>query len=176
MMSAHRMVWQRRASALAVIAALAAAGCWETPTAPSVDDLLAQVVVQITFPANGAVLTTPDLTIAGTYSPAGLRDDIWVLIWPEFAPGVAYAQSPNAAAGEPATVDRVNQRWSVPAGLGGPAQSYEISVHIASEAASQVLSRDLVNAVAANFFPGILRQALPAGLIEKQRITIRKVE
>jgi hypothetical protein len=163
-----------RRSLLVACLALVTAGCWESPLAPTVEDLLAQVVVQITEPANGAVLNSSDIVVRGTYSPAGLRDDIWLFVVPEQAGGTYYHQSPNAAAGDPATVDRVNQRWSVPTGLGGPPQSYQLVVYIANEAASLALRNFLITWTQQQFFPGLSPQQLPAGLIEKHRITVRR--
>lgn len=162
-------------AAVASWSALPSIGCsWETPAAPTVEDLLAQVVVRITEPANGALLPSSDITVRGTYTPAGLRDDIWVFVWPEMAGRTGYHQSPNAAVGDPSTVDRPNQRWSCPTGLGGPAQSYELSAHIANESASTALRNYLIIWTMQGFFPGLTPEQLPPGLIEKHRITIRK--
>ena len=81
-------------------AVLASTTCaWETPTAPTVDQLLAQTTVLITEPTDGAVLNTADLIVRGTYAPSSLTDDIWVFVWPAEAAGKGYHQSTNAGIG-----------------------------------------------------------------------------
>lgn len=168
----------RREALAAGTSALIGATCnnWETPTAPTVDQLVAQVTLQITEPANNSILLSPDIVVSGTYAPADFTDPVWVLVWPELAGNKGYPQSGNAGIGEPAIVDRSSQRWSVGTGLGGPPQFYDISVHFADPAASRRLSDILIEWTRANFFPGLAPNELPFGLHERHRIRIRRID
>lgn len=133
--------------------------------------------VRIVDPADGARPTASGIVVRGTYSPQTLVDarTIWVLVWPAQADGKAYPQSPNAGVGEPATVIRASQTWSVPAGLGGPPQSYRISVHTADADASRVLGGILRDWTARNEFPGLRPEQLPSGLEERHSILVTRL-
>jgi len=164
-----------RRAFLVSCSALSCVACgWETPAAPTRDQLLAQAPVRITDPQNSAVLLTPDILVRGTFAPSTLTDDIWLIVWPAEAGGKGYHQSPNAAVGEPCVVDRQNQRWSVPTGLGGPPQAYEISVHTADAAASRAMRDFLIEWARTGIFVGLSREQLPVGLVERHRIAITR--
>ena len=107
------------------------------------------ISMQVTEPRDGAVVPTSTTVVRGTYAPQSLVDDrtIWVLVWPALAGGKGYPQSPNAAAGDPATIMRSTQMWSSAVALGGPPQSYRISVHTADADATTVLRERPATAV-----------------------------
>ena len=128
----------------------------------------------ITEPGAGFASATPNLVVRGSYA-AGTNDNIWVLVFPDQANGLAYPQSPNAAAGLPATKDPTRLTWSVPISLGGPPQTYDIRVFTTDAFASNALSQTLIRWVAQNFFPGLSPAELPpSGLFEQHKITISK--
>jgi hypothetical protein len=130
-------------------------------------------IATITDPGDGAVVTAGDIVVLGRYA-SDLNDNIWVLVWPELAPGLGYPQSPDAARGLPSTKDPQRLTWSVPVTLGGPPQTYDIRVYTADTAASNALGAILARQVATSTFAGLRRDELPLELHEQQKITIRK--
>ena len=116
-----------------LIAGVVLAGCKSTPTAPDPGQV-PTASATITDPPAGRSIDTAAITVSGVYSPPGqgLTDHIWILVWPDLAPGVGFPQSSNAGIGEPAVKDAVNSRWSVIATFGGPPQGYDITVYTAT--------------------------------------------
>ena len=135
---------------------------------------------EITIPTDMQTVTSFEITVEGTYQPAGLTDsnDIWIIVWPALAGGKGFPQSPEPQVGAPAVIDRLAQRWSTPATLGGPNQTYKISVHTANIAASRALREYLIRATDTGDFGGLLPEQLPQppDLLEHDSISITKME
>lgn len=132
--------------------------------------------IAITSHRNGDVVNASTITVFGSYAPQTLVDDrqIWVLVWPEQAGGKAYPQSPNAGGGDPATLNRAAQTWSTPVSLGGPPQTYRLSVHTADAEASRFLHDTIITWTRNGDYAGLFPDQLPTGLVEFANITIRK--
>jgi hypothetical protein len=133
-----------------------------TPTMPAV----------IRTPSNKGVVSN-SILVSGT-SDGSAAGDIWVLVWPELAPGRGWPQSPDAASGSPAVLKRETGEWSTVASFGGRPQSYDIAVYTASRAASRQLSNLLRLWARRGDYPGMTLNQIPTGLIEQHRITVRK--
>lgn len=117
---------------------------------------------------------TTMMTIRGKFAQ-GVNEDIWLIIFAEQAPGIAYPQSPNPPAGLPAAKDAGRFEWTVPVVFGGPPQSYELRVYTANRSASDLLSANLrASAVSGNY--GLPESTLPvaAGLSLQSKITITR--
>jgi len=127
--------------------------------------------VTITNPANNALVAKAALA-TGTFD-SSIAGDIWVFVWPELAPGKGWPQTPNAADGAPAVLNKQTSIWSTPVGFGGPPQSYEIAVYTASKPASARIGRLLKNWAKRGDYPGMTLNQLD-GLVERHRITVRK--
>jgi hypothetical protein len=127
-------------------------------------------LLTITSPADNSVVMD-DTLASGTCSPS-IAGDIWVFVWPGRAPGKGWPQSPDADKGAPAT--RNQEKWSTPISFGGPPQSYEIAVYVATPAASRRLSELLAGWARRNSYPGMTIASLPQGLVENQRIRVTK--
>jgi hypothetical protein len=139
----------------------------------------AKVVPKAPPPAASLVITTPadnsvvaDDALASGNCNHSVAGDIWVFVWPERAPGKGWPQSPDADRGAPAT--RNQEKWSTPISFGGPPQSYEIAVYVATPAASRRLSELLAGWARRNSYPGMTIASLPQGLVENQRIRVTK--
>lgn len=129
--------------------------------------------VFITYPSNGA--SVPDsIQVLGTYTDdfEGSEWSIWVILWPEDSPGIGWPQSDNAVEGTPAVKN--NGSWSVTCWFTGPPQSYDIAVYTGTAEASRVLVTLLIDSYRRDEYSGILEINLPAGLVERDRITISK--
>ena len=157
---------------LAVIAGpLAACGSTSGPPAPSVSATPAAAVsVTIARPTDASTIDTQDVVLTGTYSPSTLGENIWALVRPEKAQGLAWPQSENPGAGAPARKD--NSQWSVRATLGGPPQHYDIEVYTADSAASSALSSVLMQWARTGVFAGLTATELPPGLTSRARVTV----
>jgi hypothetical protein len=127
--------------------------------------------VTITKPADNADVESGGLA-SGTFD-ASIKDDIWVFIWPGQAPGRGWPQTPNAADGAPAVVNKQKREWNTPVTFGGPPQSYEVAVYTASKAASARISKLLKQWAKANDYPGMTLNQLD-GLVEHQRIRVQR--
>lgn len=160
----RRVVWAAAALVVGVAIGLlfhSPPRCW-----------VAENRVTIEAPLANASVAGPALTVGGRYC-AGVKDDLWVFVWPEQAPGKGWPQSPDADRGLPAAKDP-RGTWLVGVNLGGPPQSYDITVHTASLQASRELGRALVAWARDGHYPGISASDLPAGLTERGRVTIRR--
>jgi len=71
-----------------------------TPPTPSLSPTIVIGEVKITEPRDGDSVGGSRV-VTGTYTE-GIKDDIWVALWPESAPDRCYFQSDNPAAGAPA--------------------------------------------------------------------------
>jgi hypothetical protein len=108
------------------------------------------------------------LSLVGEYAP-GVTDDIWVFVGP--LGGRRWPQSPNACAGE--GTRKLNGRWEVHIGLGGPGDAgalFVIIVTTANTQASQSLTQTLQSWCQKNDYPGFTE--LPAGLIEYDQVRV----
>jgi hypothetical protein len=128
--------------------------------------------VTLEAPKTGAVVSGSEVTVSGRYT-ADVKDDIWVIVWPEKAPGKGWPQTLDAARGVPAAKEPGGQ-WLVGCTLGGPPQSYEIRVYTATRQASARLAKLLEQWARKKDYPGLLTPDLPPGLTERARITIRR--
>ncbi len=124
----------------------------------------------ITQPVNGA-LVGDSILVSGTYK-GGVQEDIWVIVWPETAPGVGWPQSDNSAEGYPATKN--NGAWYVTCWFGDPLQRYDVAVYTATPQASQALATLLIESYYRGEYLGIFESNLPAGLVERDRIRVEK--
>ena len=127
----------------------------------------------ISTPANNALVKDNGLA-SGTFE-SSITDDIWVFVWPAQAPGKGWPQSPNAADGAPAALDKQRSQWATPVGFGGPPQSYEIAVYTATKATSARIGKLLKKWAKTNNYPGMTLNQLD-GLEERHRITVRKAD
>ena len=141
----------------------------EPPKTPSEARPLSPIV--ITTPANNA-LVRGDAVVSGTLDPT-ITDDIWVFVLPAQAPTKGWPQSPDAAEGAPAALNKQRNQWSTPVGFGGPPQSYEIAVYTATKATSARIGKLLKKWAKTNNYPGMTLNQLD-GLEERARITVRK--
>lgn len=128
-------------------------------------------IVLIAQPRNADPISGGGEEVSGTYSDQ-INEDIWVIVWPEKAPGRGWPQSNDAAGGAPA--QKKDGRWSVYCYFGGPPQNYDIAVYTATRSASQVLGDKLKEWYGNNDYKGILSANLPDGLIEKYRVQVSK--
>ena len=125
-------------------------------------------VIYITNPTNGSE-GGEGCMIRGIYEKK-IKEDIWVLVWPENAPGVGWPQSDDAMTGKSAYKN--NGNWSVYCHFGGPPQEYDIVVYKATAKASKEIEKTLISWAKSNSYPGL--RYLPGGLTEMDRITVRK--
>ncbi len=132
----------------------------------------AQKLVTITSPENSSVVGD-NVTLLGRYSET-ILGDIWVIIWPEKASGSGWPQYGSPLLGTP--VNKNNGHWSVNAHFGDPPQNFEIAVYSSTETASSFLQqqyKQVFNQGKGNL--EILLTELPDGLIEQDRIIVKKV-
>jgi hypothetical protein len=109
----------------------------------------------------------------GEYSPE-ITEDIWVSIG---LPGGTrfWPQSPNACEGQPAL--KLNGQWEVRAFVGSPDDNeklFEIIINTADDEASRFISQTLQTWCQQGSYPGFSRGELPDGLVEHQRITVKR--
>jgi hypothetical protein len=130
-------------------------------------------ILVIDSPLDGAEVGA-SLMIEG-HARGWFSGEVWVAVWPELAPGLGWPQSPNAFRGEPALLNREKGTWSSPVFLGGPPQTYEIVVYLASESASEAMRQAMRRWAAYGHYPGIAVAKLPDGVVEQQRIRVKKV-
>ena len=109
--------------------------------------------------------------VTGTYSQ-DIKDDIWVIIWPEKASGSGWPQSDDAKSGAPAI--KKDGRWSVTCYFGGSPQDFEITVYTATKSASAFLRDKIIEWYKSGNYPGISATSLPKGLTESNRIKVTK--
>lgn len=126
--------------------------------------------VTITTLKDGDVVKISE-KVSGTYAKE-IQEDIWVLVWPELAPGKGWPQSPDAKKGKPAR--KKDDKWEVPCYFGGDPQKYGIVVYTATPSASTFISDTLKEWAEDNDFPGLFEDELPEGLVEQHRITVTK--
>jgi len=131
----------------------------------------AQKLVTITNPENSSVVGD-DVTLLGRYSE-NILADIWVIIWPEMTLGVGWPQHGKPLLGTP--VNKNNGHWSVNAHFGDPPQNFEIAVYTSTGTASSFLQQQYKQAFNQDkVYSGILLTELPDGLIEQDRIIVKK--
>lgn len=125
--------------------------------------------VKITNPVNGSQVGN-SCRVSGICTD--VIDDIWVIVWPEEAPGVCWPQSSKPEAGSPAVIE--NGQWMVDCGFGGDTQSYDIAVYTAEPTVSSFLSAKMKEWAANGNFEGLAEENLPRGLREWDRIRVTK--
>jgi hypothetical protein len=128
--------------------------------------------IVITRPQNGADVEQ-GIEVTGTY-PADSNSDIWLFVWPQKAPGLGWPQSEHPETGAPA--EKRNGKWFVTAWLGGPPQQYELAVYTATKTASAFIKKRLREENRKQSFNGILERDLPDGLVERNRIRVKKIK
>jgi len=126
--------------------------------------------IVITQPANNDMVAG-EADVSGSYDPS-ISDDIWVIVWPETAPGRGWPQTDDGREGLPCT--KRDGRWTVHCFFGGPAQSYRVVVYTATPYASQFIASNLRAWFRKNDFMGISRASLPQGLKEHGEIKVQK--
>lgn len=124
--------------------------------------------ITIIQPRNNTAVSESE-EIIGTYSD-GIKGDIWIIVWPEKAPGKGWPQSNDAAEGISALKD--NGRWLVNCFFGGPPQRYDIAIYTSTHSASLFLKDKLKKWYKYNDYKGI--STLPSGLLERERIQVFK--
>jgi SAM-dependent methyltransferase len=130
-----------------------------------------QKLVTITNPKNSSVVGD-DVTLLGRYA-ATISDDIWVIIWPEKTLGLGWPQYGDPLLGT--SVNKKDGLWSVNAHFGDPPQNYEIAVYTSSQTASSFLQQQYKQeSNQGKEYPGIFLTKLPDGLIEQDRIIVKK--
>lgn len=108
------------------------------------------------------------ITLIGEY-PVDLIDDVWVFVVPP--DGLYYPQSMNACEGQ--RTPKVNGKWEMRIGLGGPdndGEFFQIVLTVADAQASQFVVNTLQEWCQAGKYPGW--RNLPQGVTEKRRITV----
>jgi hypothetical protein len=108
------------------------------------------------------------ITLTGTY-PVTLTDDLWVFVVPPG--GRYYPQSLNACNRE--RTPKVNGKWEMRVGLGGPdniAQPFRIVLTAANQQASQLIIDTLSAWCQAGNYPGF--EELPPGITPIEAITV----
>ncbi len=129
--------------------------------------------VTITNPKASSIVRD-DVILLGRYSP-DVVEDIWTIIWPEKTLGVGWPQYGNPALGTPVT--KQQGHWSVNAHFGDPPQSFEIAVYTSSPTATSFLQQQFKDATSqGKAYQGIKKTDLPEGLIEHERISVKKGE
>jgi hypothetical protein len=127
--------------------------------------------LKITNPLNGSNVSDQGL-ISGTYDKS-ITEDIWVVIWPENAPGKGWPITDDAFQGLPSKKE--NGTWTnTNAQYGGPVQGYKIVVYSASPEASTFLSNKLREWNRSGNFAGLWRSQFPAGLVASDSIRVTK--
>ncbi len=130
-----------------------------------------QKLITITNPTNSSIVGD-DVTLLGKYTST-IVDDIWVIIWPEKTMGVGWPQYGNPLLGTP--VNKNKGHWSVNAHFGDPAQNFEIAVYSSSQSASSFLQQQYKQIFnQGKVYQGIGLSDLPDGLIEQDRISVKK--
>ena len=130
-----------------------------------------QKPVSITNPHNNSIVSD-DVILLGRYSPT-MNDDIWVIVWPEKTLGVGWPQYGDPRMGS--SVDKNQGHWSVNAHFGDPPQSFDIAVYTASSSASLYLQQQFKEGTNdGQVYQGIGKADLPEGLIEQDRVKVRK--
>ncbi len=147
----------------------------DLPVTPSPTPIPSSTIVignvVITQPKDGA--SVPASTVAaGTYTKE-VKDDIWVFVCPEKAPGKCWPQSDDAASEAPAWKKK-DGTWAVTCYFGGPPQSYEIVVYTTTPSASKIIGDLMKEWYKNNDYPGIHAMKLPDGLNEISRIEVKK--
>lgn len=154
-----------------------ASGCGKKPpTAPTIDEV-PQPGGTITEPPNGRTIESASVTASGTYGPAGSTASLWLLVWPDLAPGVGFPQSASASAGEPASKNpaATPPTWTTVATFGGPPQGYELVLYSATPEASNVLAnavRTGTGGLARVPTPGLI--TLPSGLTQLHSVRVTR--
>ncbi len=137
---------------------------------PASSSIPAGAAIAVTQPADNDMVAG-ECDVSGSYDPS-LADDIWVIVWPEKAPGRGWPQTDDAA--QPLPCAKRDGRWTVHCIFGGPPQNYRIAVYTASPAASDFISANLRKWYKKNDYMGISRANLPQGLKEQKSIKVRK--
>jgi hypothetical protein len=123
----------------------------------------------IDTPSDGSVVHDDFVRVTGHVEPS-VSGDLWVVLYPERAPGRGWVQSSDVSRGAPAV--RVGDRFRVGAFLGGPPQSYDVVLYSASPEASHVFAGYLQEAAAKDRHVGLSTVDMPKGLVELSRVTI----
>ena len=113
-------------------------------------------------------------TISGTYEPAIMEEDLWVLVYPFF--GRWYPQSVDACVGAHAQRNSSGQWW-VKGVFGDDRDSgkpFDIVVVVASPEASRLLDATQRLWCVEQNYPGYLTIQLPQGLMEKARYYVTR--
>jgi hypothetical protein len=126
--------------------------------------------IVITQPADNDMVAGEG-DVSGSYDPS-ISDDIWVIVWPEKAPGKGWPQTDDGKQGLPCA--KRDGKWTVHCFFGGPPQRYRIAVYTATPAASNIISTELRSWYMKNDYMGITRANLPQGLKEQGEIKVRK--
>lgn len=143
----------------------------DTPAPPPTNTPTPAPLVHI-FNAENGDTVAQTLSLVGEYAPE-VTGDIWIFTGP--LGGARWPQSSNACAGEGTL--KLDGRWEVPIGLGGPdnvGERFEIIVTTADAEASQFLAQTLQTWCENNYFPGLSRDELPAGLTEHEHIVVTR--
>ena len=127
------------------------------------------VMITIERPQNNSQVLEGVL-VSGTVM--GTNRNLWVFVFPELAYGKCWPQSADPSKGLPASI--VNNRYSVPCNLGGPAQRYDIVIYSADITASNIISNLLIKWSRDNHYPGLRVNELPTGVTEEYRISVVK--
>jgi hypothetical protein len=167
----------RQALAILSVYVIAGVGCGggggngtTGPTPPTPPP--APTALTITTPPEGFKATTRNVTVTGTFAPRELTDKIWVVVFPEMA-SVGWPQSSDAMSGSPATMNRNDGTWTVPASLGGPPQSYTLRAYTATDTESNRISDMFRRWVREDHFPGMTTTEL-SGLTPRLSVRISR--
>jgi hypothetical protein len=130
-------------------------------------------LVKILEPAAGAVVPVPFVQARGTVAK-GVTDSVQLLVCPALAAGRCWPQTSNAAAGLAPLVDPIAQTWRVPVNLGGPQQDYDLIACTADPSATSRLRVLLIDWAQTGNYVGLASGEWPDGLVEHDRIRIRR--
>lgn len=128
----------------------------------------------ITSPADGSPISANasyGVPVTGTY-PATTSENLWIIVYPEKAPGIGWPQPADPELGTPAV--KGVDTWSVPCNFGGPPQKYSLVLYTATPGASSALTQILQGWHNKDKYPGLSISQLPKGLTEVGRIHVEK--
>ncbi|MHC4309628.1 MAG: class I SAM-dependent methyltransferase [Planctomycetota bacterium] len=151
---------------LTVVGAYASVQSTESETSTIEDIKTVQKLLTINKPEEGAIVGT-QMIVSGTYSK-NLSKDIWVIIWPENAPGLGWPQF-----GDPVkmtSAKKSNGNWSAICNFGGPPQGYEILVYTSHIAGSLLLQQRCQK-----YGGSIPKKDLPDGFVKQVGRTVTRI-
>ena len=145
----------------------------EQPPPPSPTPSLIVGTVKITSLKEGNPIM-PSTKISGTYEK-NIQEDIWVFVQPEKLNNKVWPQSDDAATGMPASKN--DGEWSVTCHFAGGPQNYTLIVYTATSQASEFLKALLMGWYNKwrDSYPGLLVDYLPHGLVQQDKITVKKI-